>query len=342
MANLSGRNLVIAIIVASLLLMVVGFQLRGPLPEIVVPAETLFHPLGFPLTNTVISAWVTILVLLFLFRRATGFSFEKMALVPSRMQNLMETVVETMWNFVVSVAGERDGRRFFPLVMTIFLFVIANAWLSLLPGFGIIGLVEAKDHGHTFQETNLGSLRIAILPPGAQGGEGEDVHKETPEKETQGLKGTLIPIFRGANTDLNTTLGLALTAMLFVEMWGIQANGFFGYTGRFINVGRLLRGQILPGLLDLFVGLLETVSEFARVISFTFRLFGNMFAGEVLLAVMVFLIPWVVVIPFYGLEIFVGFVQALVFAALTLVFISMAVAQHGDEHESAGGEHAGH
>lgn len=334
MARLSGRNLAVTVIIVLALLIVAGFQVRGPLPDILLPAEVLFHPLGFPLTNTILTGWLTTTVLLILVYFATGFDGSRMRLVPSGVQNLMETSVELLFNFVTGIAGERNGRRFFPLVATIFLFVITNAWLALVPGFGTIGLVEAG-HGHiSFNETKVGGLTVGVVPPGGGQAEGKE--------EGHGLKGALVPFLRGANTDLNTTLGLALVAMFFVEFWGIRANGFFSYAGRFINIGRIFRGQIVSGILDLFIGLLETISEVARVISFTFRLFGNMFAGEVLLAVMVFLIPWVVVIPFYGLEIFVGFVQALVFASLTLVFSNMAVASHSEEHEGSGGERASH
>lgn len=318
MPNLSGKQIIAVFVV----LLVVGLFFRGPLPEILVPAEPLVSLGAFSITNTILATWVTMVVLLLLFRAATS----NMQLVPRGVQNLLETAIEGLHGFVISVAAEHYGPKFFPVVAAIFLFVISNAWLSLLPGFGTIGLIHHGEHGGV-AITRAGPL--ALVMPGAQKIEAGAHAPEGAEA------GTLVPVLRGANTDLNTTLALALVAMTFVELWGIRANGFFGYGSKFVNVGRISRGQIAFGLIDVFVGILETISEMARIVSFTFRLFGNMFAGEVLLAVIVFLIPWSLVLVFYGLEIFVGFVQALVFAGLTLVFATIAVAGHGEGHEGA-------
>ena len=316
MARVTGKQIAVIVIV----LLVAGFFFRGPLPEILVPAEKLFAIGPFVITNSLVATWLTMVVLLLLFRAATA----NMQLVPRGIQNFMELVVEGLDNFVSGVAGEHYARHFFPMVATIFLFVLANAWLSLFPGFGTIGLVHHSDHGTIFKPAGP----IEVVPPGAPNI--EPGHAAPPGETV----GSLIPLVRGANTDLNTTLALAIVAMVFVQMWGIRAHGF-RYGTKFVNAGKLVRGQIGFGVIDLFVGILETISEFARVVSFTFRLFGNMFAGEVLLAVIVFLIPWSLVLVFYSLELFVGFVQALVFAGLTLVFSTMAVAGHGEEHEGA-------
>jgi F-type H+-transporting ATPase subunit a len=132
-----------------------------------------------------------------------------------------------------------------------------------------------------------------------------------------------------------------------VEYWGVSSLGFFGYGSKFIRVGGLLRGlgqlargrirrafgEFFLGAIDAFVGVLEALSEFMRIVSFTFRLFGNMTAGELLLLVIVFLMPWIVVDVFYGLEVILGLVQALVFSGLTLVFTTAAVAPHNEERE---------
>jgi F-type H+-transporting ATPase subunit a len=139
--------------------------------------------------------------------------------------------------------------------------------------------------------------------------------------------GVLVPYLRGASTDLNTTLSVALFAMVTVQLWGIKALGGGTYASKFFP-NPLKKGPIL-----LAVGLLEAFGEFARTISFTFRLFGNMFAGEVLLIAMGFLLPLIGMLPFMGLEVFVGLIQAFVFAMLTLVFGVTASAHHGEEHE---------
>jgi len=270
--------------------------LSVPRPDPKFPAETIFHLFGFPITNSIIATWFTIVVL-------AGISFavtRRIKLIPSRWQSALEFLLGWLLNFCQSVAGEKNGRRFFPIVTTIFLFVIMNAWLSLLPGFG------------------------SILVTGS---EGEAVH-----------------LLRGANTDINLPLALALVSFVFVEYFGIRSRGF-RYLGKFINVGRffkstgqLFRGRLKAGLsglftgfIDIFVGILETLTELVRIISFTFRLFGNMTAGEILLLIAAFLIPWVFALPFYGLELLIGFVQALIFSGLTLVFLAIAVAHHGAE-----------
>jgi len=135
--------------------------------------------------------------------------------------------------------------------------------------------------------------------------------------------GVLVPFLRSANTDVNTTLAIALVAMFMVHFWGFTTLGFLGHIGKFLNVR--------AGPIGLFVGILEAISELARVISFTFRLFGNIFAGEILLVAMAFLIPLVGIIPFLGLELFVGMIQAFIFSMLTLVFATMATLSHDQE-----------
>ncbi len=148
----------------------------------------------------------------------------------------------------------------------------------------------------------------------------------------------LVPYFRSMNTDINSPLSIALMSMIFVEFWGIATLGALKYAGKFF-VNPLKK----PLLIGTFVGGLEFIAELARIISFTFRLFGNMLAGEILLLVMTFLAPFLVALPFYGLETFVGIIQAFVFAMLTLVFGVLAVSAHEgheDHDDAAHGEHA--
>ncbi|MFC1860959.1 F0F1 ATP synthase subunit A [Chloroflexota bacterium] len=263
-----------------------------PHPEL--PAETIFHIFGFPIANSVIATWFSMIVLLALFFAAT----RKMKLVPRGIQNLMEFAVNALLDFCISVAGEKNGRRFFPVIATIFLFVLMNAWLSLLPGFGSI--IVNLGHGHTAH------------------------------------------LLRGANTDVNTPLAIALASFVAVEYFGIRTLGLFTYLGKFIRfsalfkgIGQVFKGKLKDGLMglflgviDVFVGCLEALSEVVRIVSFTFRLFGNMTAGEILLLIAAFLVPWIVALPFYGLELLVGFIQALIFGGLTLVFLTLATSHH--------------
>jgi len=270
--------------------------LSVPQPDPKLPAEVVFHLFGFPITNSIIAAWITIIFLV-------GFSYavtRRMRLIPARLQSLFESFLGWLYNFCQSVAGEKNGRRFFPVVATIFLFVAFNAWLSLLPGFGSITVETAEGEVH---------------------------------------------LLRGANTDINMPLALALMSFVFVEFFGLRQGGGIRYLGKFINVGQffrsvgqLFRGRLkaglsglITGVINIFVGFLEALSELVRIVSFTFRLFGNMTAGEILLLISMFLIPWIFALPFYGLEILVGFVQALIFGGLTLVFLTVAVAPHGAE-----------
>jgi F-type H+-transporting ATPase subunit a len=270
-----------------------------PAPEL--PAEVVFHFFDFPITNSIIGAWVTMAFLVV-------FSFvvtRRMKVVPGRLQGIFEFLFGWLYSFCQRVAGEQNGRRFFPIVATIFLFVAFNAWLSLIPGFG----------------------SITVTTP-----DGHHVH-----------------LLRGANTDINMPLALALVSFIFVEFFGLKSLGV-RYLGKFINVGGffkslalIVKGRVkagfsglITGFIHIFVGILEALSELVRIVSFTFRLFGNMTAGEILLLIAAFLIPWVFALPFYGLELLVGFVQALIFSGLTLVFLTLAVAHHSEQHESTG------
>ena len=154
----------------------------------------------------------------------------------------------------------------------------------------------------------------------------------------------LAPMFRAATTDMNFTVALALVSVVLTQYFGLRALGV-GYFGKFIGVGGIIKaftkpglgcsgriGAFLMGFIDVFIGMVETISEMGKIISFSFRLFGNIFAGEVLLGVMAFLIPYVISLPFFGLELFVGVVQALVFMMLTVAFFVVAVSGHGEGH----------
>jgi len=321
------------ILVGVLILVGLGMQLPTPKPEISLQAETVGTVLGFPVTNALIATWITMAILLVVAWRVT----RRLQDVPSGLQSLVELALEWILNLCENVAG-KNARRFFPLIATIFLFVILNNWTGLVPGYGTIGLVKEPGHGATylFNEVQLGPLKIGLMPPGSQaeaspeGEKGNVAH----EAEAGQVTGAFIPLLRGASTTLTTTIALALVAVAMVEYFGVTSLGFFPYISRFINIRRLLKGDMM-GLIDVFVGLLEGIAEGARIISFGFRLFGNMFAGEVLLLIIPFLIAWVVPLLFYGLEMFVGAIQALVFALLTLVFATMAATSHTDGHEEA-------
>lgn len=296
---MSRKKALVAVIVVALALAAISFvggrvgaMITGkePLsifdvsrPHVELAAERPFPDLN--ITNTMMAAWVSICVLLVVFLAGT----RRMKMVPAGLQNAIELLCETASDFITEVAGEENERRFFPLVLTIFLFVLANAWVGLIPGFG--------------------SLK---------------------------LSGT--PLLRNANTDVNVPLMLALVSVISVEGWGFRVKGA-AYLKTFVNVGqlgqgfvRLLKGKIrvglvgiLYGIISAFVGVLGLLSHLVRVLSFTFRLFGNMTAGLILTGAIIFVVPLVVPFVFYGLEALFGLVQALVFSGLTLVFGYAAV-----------------
>ena len=321
----------------------IGFGFLGaPLAAIAIPAEpVLADPIigGFKLTNTMVATWITIVVLLIVALKVrSGLSD-----VPGRFQGLVEVILEFFLNLAETIAGRERARTFFPLVMSIFLFIFVANWLGILPGFGTIGRIETYEEvahhhcddyegdqakyddclAHTNVQVFEGDGAFGYLAPGSVG---SDVTvKEWKENKEPGKQaGILVPWFRSANTDLNTTLAIAIVAMVMIHFWGFSHLGVFGHIGKFLN--------FKEGPIGFFVGILELISEVAKVVSFTFRLFGNIFAGEVLLAAMIFLIPLIGIIPFLGLELFVGVIQAFIFSMLTLVFAAAATVAHGGEH----------
>lgn len=261
-------------------------------------AETLFQLWWLPVTNSLLTTWLVIAavaVFAIIFRLRIRQN-------PRGIQNIVEMVVEGFHGLVESVTNNfQQARKFFPIIFTIFLFVLLNNWAGLLPGVGSIGFFEETAHAE-----------VALTEVAA--GHGESVAVA----EAAHAESAFTPLFRAGTADLSFTLSLAIVAVLLVQIVGISALGGWSYFGRFLN---------FKSPIHFFVGILEIVSEFSKIISFSFRLFGNVFAGEVLLVVMISLVPFVVPIPFYGLEIFVGAIQALVFAVLTLVFFKMATTE---------------
>ncbi len=280
-----------------------------------IAAEKLFDLGPLAVTNSLLTTWVVMgfLLLIGLYLRA-----RLNAKKPKGLQNILEIVVEGTLSIIESVTTDaKQARLFFGAITTIFLFVLLNNWAGLIPGVGAIGIVEEAE---IYEETTaevIGSESIEYS------GESTLATAETSEVETAAdagevAKSKLTYIFRSGSADLSFTLTLALIAIFLTQYHGIRKLGAWHYFSRFIN----FKGPIM-----FFVGILEAISELSKVISFSFRLFGNIFAGEVLLVVVTSLIPYVAPIPFYGLEIFVGAIQALVFAMLTLVFFKMATTE---------------
>jgi len=301
----------------------VGYLFRGPQPEISLKAETIFSIGPLDVTNTIITAYVVSAILIILAIMAG----RRAALIPSGFYNFVEAIIEWMMSVVEGIAGPKNGRIFFPLVGTIFLFIISCNYFGLLPIVNSIGVAHRGEHQETgFVAQDAGPIKL-VMPNDGQVKEGD----QATEKQAPKLI-SFRPYFRSVNSDLNSPLAIALYAFVAIEFWGLSALGF-KYLGKFLAFPPFAKFNPI----NIFVGTLELISEFIRIISFTFRLFGNIFAGDVLIVFITFLAPFAIPLVFYGLETFVGFIQASVFALLTLVFAVMAVESHdGGEHEAHG------
>jgi F-type H+-transporting ATPase subunit a len=321
---------------------------RGVAPQVILPSEPIVQIGPWAVRNTILSSWLVIAFLVIMSLVAT----RSMALVPVRfLQNFVEAVLEWMYGIVEDAAGPANARRFFPLIGTIFLYVVCSNWFGLLPIYGTFGRISTPEvaQGETreaavFQRYHLGPLPLAVVPLHPQsvevksGDNGETVRTDgQPMTSPDGsqITGTLVPFFRSVFSDANAPLSIALVSFVAVEYWGLSTLGAGTYLGKFFQFKALKRGPM--GIIDVFVGLLELLSEFVRIISFTFRLLGNIFAGEVLLIYMTFLVPFLVPTVFYALELFVGFIQGSVFALLTLVFAIMAVEHHDSQEQHEAG-----
>jgi F-type H+-transporting ATPase subunit a len=240
-------------------------------PHISLAAEPVFTLGEFALTNAMLTSLAGSVLILSLF----VLGARRVAVNPGgRLSLIIETVSESILQLIEDVTGSRPKAvKYFPLLMTLFIFILINNWLGLLPG--------------------VGSITV-----------------ETPH-------GTA-PLFRGATADLNTTLGLALISVVMTHLYAIRELGLFRHLKKYLSWNPVL----------LFVGVLEILADVSKMISFAFRLFGNIFAGEVLLVIMAYLAPFAGPLPFFALELFVGLVQALVFTMLTLVFLQIASAHH--------------
>lgn len=281
--------------------------------------EVIFQIGKFPVTNTVIN---TILVDGFLLLLAFA-TRAKLKIVPGKFQHLMEYILSSMHGFVENVAGNKT-KVVFPVFMTFFLFIIVANLSGLIPGIGTFGTEHVvHEHGKTITE--------------------------------------IIPFNRPTTSDLNTTLALAVTSLVVTNGYAIYKLGFIGYLSKFLTFIPFLIAvikrkpypklnfkqplevfvAILTPIVMIFVGLLEVLSEITKTISLSFRLFGNIYVGEVVLETVNGLMAFIFPIPFFMLETIAGVIQALVFAMLTMVFMIILSTSHQEdeghtEHEKGG------
>lgn len=264
-------------------------------------AEQIFTIGTVPITNSMINAWIALVLFIifaFFIQRATRIYY-KTGKSPKGLLNFFEAVLESILSYMDGVTKNRKkSLKLLPIIGTLFLFILVSNWMGLLPGTGSIGR-------HLIHEGHM----------------------------------ELVPLLRPANTDLNMTIAMALLAVTASHLLGIFAIGFFKYANKFLKFGDIYHAiktgkpvKILTAFVEFFVGILETISEFAKILSLSLRLFGNIFAGEVLLTVIAGLIAFVAPLPFMALEILVGIVQAVVFSMLALVYLTMALEEPHTEH----------
>lgn len=252
-------------------------------------AEPLFHLGDFPITNSLLTSWVAVILIIILSLVIRA----KNSKIPGKLQSLVESIFEGAFGLMDMVTNDRaKSKKVFPVVFSVFVFVLLNNWLGLLPGVGSI------TYNH-------------------------------------------LPLLRGGTADLNTTLALGLISVIAANVFGVMVVGAWSYFNKFINIKAILEIPrkikkeptiALVNPINFFVGMIEIISEVAKVASLSFRLFGNIFAGEVLLASISAIFAFGLPLPFMFLEIIVGVIQALIFAVLTLVYFTIASTAHSEEH----------
>ena len=275
--------------------------LKPRLGEISLTPAILWQVGPWRISNSLLCAWLVMLLLAIIAWRAGRRLVDAPA--ARSLQNAAEMACEMLLGFMQNFAGPLT-RAIFPVTATFFLYILVANWVSLMPGIGSIGLWRVSGQERIF-----------------------------------------VPLLRGATTDLNTTAALAISSVAVGHIVGVRQRGLWDYLSRFVPLqsfitfsrsafkGEVRIGLLAKGALELFVGLLEIVEEVTKIVSFSFRLFGNIFGGEVLLTVMAFLVPYVASLPFLALEILAGFIQALIFATLSTAFFARAAARHDDETE---------
>jgi len=308
-------------------------------PVVMLPGEPLSeHGIVLPvlseikLTNTLLTTLIVDLILILLalgVRRGIGDGTHP----PKGVALVFDVLIGAIYGIVESTAGKKWVRFILPIMATIILMVLTANLLKLVPGMETIGLMAESHSGHGYvkEDVKIGDFTLFSYL-------GEEAHVE--EGDTAHHAYEVIPFFRSPSTDLNFTAALAVSAVVMVQVIGVKANGL-GYFSKFLNVGRFVKMwgkrnlgpfDVIMPFIDIFVGILELISEFAKIISFSFRLLGAMFGGSILVIVIGSLLP----VANFGvlfLELFFGVIQALVFGMLTLVFMAVATQSHGSHEE---------
>ncbi|BDQ04779.1 MAG: ATP synthase subunit a [Candidatus Dojkabacteria bacterium] len=285
-----------------------------------IKAEELFHIGELTVTNSMLSAFIIVIVLITFYAIYT----KKLNLIPSSFQLFLEWIIESIYSLVHNVLGQHKAKRVFPIIFSLFSLIIISNWFGLLPTTGSIGIAEKsyKEGG------SLGQLIVFNI-----GQSKEEIHESDIAEENKKFHYELIPFFRSPSADLNFTIALAIIAFVLIQYNAIKEGGLH-YLGKFfdyrVSIPTGWKVALVPFafLINFLWKTLELVLEFSKILSFSFRLFGNIFAGEVLLVVITSLSLGIITLPFLGFELFVGFIQSIVFIFLTMVFIRVSLDTH--------------
>lgn len=279
-------------------------------PEVIIKEPLFTLPVigEFHLVNTLPSMLLTdvIIILIALIVRK---ALKGGDLVPKGITSAMEAFIEVLYNLTETSAG-KWAKQIFPWFATIMIIVLVANLTKLLPGMETVGVLHEYDHGHAVERL-FGNV-YNVLP-----------------EEGHGTESFVVtPFFRGLSTDLNFTFALALISVFMTQVIGVKAQGGRYFT-KFFNTTTIFSKPFF-GFMDFIVGLLETISEFAKILSFAFRLFGVMFSGMVLVALVGTMLPVFMPSLIFAFEVFMGAIQAFVFGMLTMVFMAQATQGHGE------------
>jgi F-type H+-transporting ATPase subunit a len=312
-------------------------------PVIQLPGEALTAPITLPVlgevavTNTLLHTWISYLIIIIVALLARrGLSEE----APKGIANAVEVLVEFLLNIAEQAMGRINAKRIFPWAATIFILIMVANLSKLVPGFESIGILHHAHEGSEGADAQQWFGNVYMLIPGESAEESlaDGEHVGTASEEGEGEDShelcqhncVVTPFLRGAATDINFPLGLAVVSFIVIQVFGVMGLGG-AYLGKFVNIGALEMKDGPLGLMDFLVGLLDLVLEPIKMVSLTFRLLGNIFGGAVLVIVVSMLVPFVLPTALYGYELFVGIIQAYVFFMLTIVFSAMAMISHGGE-----------
>lgn len=304
-----------------IILNIIGVNLFAPVrPHIQVAPETLSaQPLltlpgigPFFITNTMVAMLIGDIILIGL-AFAIRVSTRRGNLVPSGIAGGMEALLEVVYNLTETSAG-KWAKTIFPWFMTILLLVLVANMLKIIPGVESIGILHHYKDGHAIQDLFPGVATVL-------------------DKEPEGEGYIVTPFVRGLSTDLNFTVALALISVFMTQLIGIKAQGA-AYFSKFFNTRTLFSNPFF-GAMDFIVGILETISEIAKLLSFSFRLFGVMFSGVVLVALVATMVPVFIPSFVYMFEVFMALIQAFVFGMLTMVFMAQATRGHDSKEHAA-------